>query len=528
MKKWAIRIGLVLVVFVVAITTLFLIRTHDRHPGYDLDLKISSSTPGTLQVGFAALPITPEIIDTWYDKNGDGKFKTADGDTFVDNNGNGRFDACWIAGFHNSRPANGVHDDLWARTMVIDDGKTRIAMVALDAIGFFLDDVIDVRKVVDQSTDVDYTWICSTHDHEAPDLMGLWGKSPFKNGVNKEYMTYVKNQTAKSVKLAETKMRPAILKVAQDLTGAKDLVMDSRKPIVLDDGLRLVQAKDAETDTTLGVLVSWGNHPETLWSRNLLITSDFPHYLREGIEKGIFHGEKKVIDGLGGIAVFINGAVGGLMTTNTRFPIKDPFADTSYTKPTFDKSRAQGYQLARLSLEALQNETSPVFSKAGISLRAKTVYLPIKNQIFRLAATLGVLNRGFSGWMKMRSEVVALNLGNISFLGLPGEIYPEIVQGGIESPEGQDFPIDPVEVPALRELMQGDVKFVFGLSNDEIGYIIPKSEWDNESPYLYGRKSSPYGEINSLGPETAPILHKSAVEVLTDLNQNKSAENVLK
>jgi len=34
-------------------------------------------------------------------------------------------------------------------------------------------------------------------------------------------------------------------------------------------------------------------------------------------------------------------------------------------------------------------------------------------------------------------------------------------------------------------MMKGEYKFVFGLANDEIGYIIPKSEWDEVPPYLY-------------------------------------------
>ena len=50
-----------------------------------------------------------------------------------DSNGNGRFDAVWLAGFHNRRPARGVHDDLWARAMVLDDGRTRVAIVSQNA-----------------------------------------------------------------------------------------------------------------------------------------------------------------------------------------------------------------------------------------------------------------------------------------------------------------------------------------------------------------------------------------------------------
>ena len=93
-----------------------------------------------------------------------------------------------------------------------------------------------------------------------------------------------------------------------------------------------------------------------------------------------------------------------------------------------------------------------------------------------------------------------LTFGDASIACVPGELYPEIANGGIVHPPGADFDIAPVEVPALRELMPGRVKFLFGLANDEVGYIIPKSEWDNEAPWLYGAAERHYGEINSLGP----------------------------
>ena len=58
---------------------------------------------------------------------------------------------------------------------------------------------------------------------------------------------------------------------------------------------------------------------------------------------------------------------------------------------------------------------------------------------------------------------------------------------------------------------------VLGLANDELGYIIPKSEWDKEAPYLYDSPKAHYGEVNSAGPETAPILHKTLKDMLEKL-----------
>ena len=100
-----------------------------------------------------------------------------------------------------------------------------------------------------------------------------------------------------------------------------------------------------------------------------------------------------------------------------------------------------------------------------------------------------------------------LTFGDASIACVPGELYPEIANGGITRPPGADFAIDPVEVPPLRELMPGRVKFLIGLANDEVGYIIPRSEWDDAAPWLYGSPKRHYGEINSLGPDTAPTIH---------------------
>jgi hypothetical protein len=67
-----------------------------------------------------------------------------------------------------------------------------------------------------------------------------------------------------------------------------------------------------------------------------------------------------------------------------------------------------------------------VVDSAGISLVVRTIRLPIKNILFRLATAIGVMDRGTVGWMKMRSELSVFNIGPLSFVTIPGEIYPEL------------------------------------------------------------------------------------------------------
>jgi hypothetical protein len=55
-------------------------------------------------------------------------------------------------------------------------------------------------------------------------------------------------------------------------------------------------------------------------------------------------------------------------------------------------------------------------------------------------------------------------------------------------------------------MMRGRFRPVLGLCNDELGYIIPRSEWDETAPWAYGRTGPQYGEINSTGPMAAPTI----------------------
>jgi hypothetical protein len=516
MKKVFKFLGAVIAMLFLALLVFFYINTRDRHPGYSVDLNIKNETPGDIMVGFAAVKITPQIHDHWVDANNDAKYKPEDGDTFEDLNGNGKFDPIWIAGFSSKRAANGVHDDLWARTVVFDDGKTRLSLTSIDAIGFMHDEVVDVREFINAESGITYSVVSSTHTHEAPDLLGLWGESYLKSGVNPEYMDYLKRQTALSIDQAASSLQKASLKYAINENDALSVVMDTRKPYVYDAGLRMIQAVSLESGETLGTLVAWADHPETLWSKNLDITSDFPHFIREGMEKGVYSGDSLIIAGKGGISVYFNGAVGGLMTTHPSLEVKDHFSHEAFKEPGFDKAKAQGDYLAFLALSALDS-SNHVVDKAGISLRAKSITVAFQNPYFRLGALLGVLNRGMTGWMKARSEMAAFSIGPAHFVTVPGEIYPEIVNGGVEAPEGQDFVIQPQEVPFIRAQMKGEINFLFGMANDMVGYIIPKSQWDEEAPFTYGENDAPYGEVNSLGPETAPKVHSEASALLDEL-----------
>src|SRR5690606_8088771 len=159
-------------------------------PFPDFSLALDTRVDGEIRAGAHRVDITPVVLETWTDTDQNAKYDPSQGDDFDDADGDGVFDAVWIAGFQNGRPATDAHDPLWARALVIEvtpdaaDATTRrplrIGLVALDLIGLFHTSVLRIREAIATKGDggrplVDYLLVASTHTHSGPDTLGLWG-----------------------------------------------------------------------------------------------------------------------------------------------------------------------------------------------------------------------------------------------------------------------------------------------------------------------------------------------------------------
>jgi hypothetical protein len=488
-------IGLGLLVIAAALATLVWWNLHDRNPGSEFTLSVrpTALAPSSLRAGFGRRVINPDMSKP-----------------------------VWVAGFAHNRAATAIHDDLKAVAAVIDDGEHRIGVVALDAIGFFHDEVLAVRRSLPSSARLDYVIVASTHNHSTPDLMGIWGPSDFRSGIDPDYRRAVVAGAAGALLDAVNALTPASVSFVEVPLSPEGLVADSRDPQVFDNTMRLMVFARPD-GTTVGSIVNWADHPETPWADNTELTADFPGYLRDALETGVTEDGRQVETGLGGIHVYVNGAIGGLMTTHPDTTVIDPYTQQPFAAPSHDKARAVGRRLAQAALGAVRSGTALPETAPRIALAARTINLTIDNPLFRLAAAIGLFGRGQPRLNTIRSEVAVVTFGGASLTCVPGELYPEIANGGIERPPGADFDIAPVEVPSLRELMPGRVKFLVGLANDEVGYIIPKSEWDGEAPWLYGSAERHYGEINSLGPETAPQIHAALAALAASLRETPAS-----
>src|SRR6185436_20072000 len=107
-------------------------------------------------------------------------------------------------------------------------------------IGFFHDDVISVRARLDPSLKINYTVVCSTHNHNTPDLLGLWGPNYLRTGVNPEYREQVINTAAQVLGEAAAALQPTKVGFKELPTSPEGLVADLRKPEVFDPNIRFM------------------------------------------------------------------------------------------------------------------------------------------------------------------------------------------------------------------------------------------------------------------------------------------------
>lgn len=161
---------------------------------------------------------------------------------------------------------------------------------------------------------------------------------------------------------------------------------------------------------------------------------------------------------------------------------------------------------------AIDNEV-----KLEPSIRIDTVSLkvPCENPLFIAMKFLGVLDSNATvkdGDVCLCSEMSLLQLGGKKILLVPGEIFPELVYGN-----NTDFAGNNPEntIDTLCSVL-GDDLLIFGLADDEVGYIVPPSDFmlSETNPYLDRTRDKNgedhYEETNSCGPQTAEIILEAA------------------
>lgn len=441
----------------------------------------------------------------------------------------------YLAGYGaGGRRAKGVHDPLHARVLLLEDGGLRLALVAVDSIGIFREDALDLRRRAGYDREDRRLLVAATHDHSAPDTMGLWGPMAGVSGVDEDYQRGLKDKIARLVGELEGRLEEAELSVARAELDPRGLCRDTRDPVVIDPELGVLRLT-ARSGEAIATVVRWSCHPEVLGSDNDLVTADYPGELCARIEE---RG--------GGACVFFSGAIGGLLAPDVdRAPgLEHQFAESARI----------GRTVADRALAALAS-SGRRHPDARVGWSSRTARLPVENSRYLLFLPnltfghrlLDAEGRPLPSWKAyylalrhlilfplperlrpwVETEVSLARIGPVRLLGVPGEIFPELVIGGYDGSRRYGHPLtqpgnpNPPDLarapkgPYPRERL-GPYGWVVGLANDEVGYIVPEYDFQVASNRAMAPrpKGTHYEETNSIGPRATGILMSAISELL--------------
>lgn len=190
-----------------------------------------------------------------------------------------------MSGYANrDQPSKGVHDDIFARAFVFDDGKTKTCIIQADLIGFSFEFADEIAREIEKKTGIpkQNTLLVAVHNHGAP-VTRTYGEAITDN--LSAYLTDLKKKLIEVSTEAHTKRVPALIG-----TGKGKCTMNiNRRGRHGDGGIWLGRNPDGLCDhdvdvlkidnlagETIGLMVNWPCHATVGGQENYQITGDWP------------------------------------------------------------------------------------------------------------------------------------------------------------------------------------------------------------------------------------------------------------
>ena len=378
--------------------------------------------------------------------------------------------------------SQGVHDDLYARALVLHDGERALALVSVDVLAVDSAFVAQLRARISEAVGLtpEAVMIAATHTHGGPVTTVMF--SPEELTVDAAYLESLQTSIVNAVTTAFHNRFQARIGVGSTCAAG---IGGNRH--------RLEGATDAElgvlkiTDLSgqpRAVCLNYACHPTVLGPGNLQITADFPGFavnrVSERLRGDVF-------------AMFLNGAAGNISVG--RSPKATALGLTGPGR-TFERAEKIGHELADAAIKTLPSiatvEACTVdFATRTIDLDLRSLPSPaeaeaamrhahqrlqnlrtngsdsaeIQNaQLHALYASLTHFEacRRATGKLRERIEIQCFLVGDTFFLGMPVEPFVEI---GLE----------------LKRTAEARL-FVVELANGYLGYL-PASGASEEDGY---------------------------------------------
>jgi hypothetical protein len=349
-----------------------------------------------------------------------------------------------IAGHgHWHKHSRGVLDDVCGRVFYLDSGPRAVVLVSVDFIGLMLPRIERIRQRVTKEHP-EIIIVASTHNHAGPDTLGLWGSAllgmiPLQCGTDPDYMEWMEQRVARAILRAVATARPARLFVGRFLA-PEGLVKNMREPEDVPREVTLLRAAGRD-GYTIGTVVNYASHAESLQDKNRWLSADFPGVLCREVDLA-----------LGGVTLFFSAPAGGMLEPNN--DPDDPEPERLAFRERLGGAIAEGVILQAIG--GMQEITRP-----RLRVRSQRFELPIQAEgLVKLAMDLNLLEPRPLKENRLIAEAAYVDLGVLEMVTVPGEPTPEVGR-------------------AIAKEFSAPYHMIITLGMDELAYIISKRQWDD-------------------------------------------------
>ena len=406
-------------------------------------------------------------------------------------------------------PSVGVHDELWCRALVLDDGGRRVAIAALDLLGVDLELDAAIREAASAYLPPDHLLINCSHTHAGPSVTRLDRRVAADRG----YVSSLPRRIAEVVKEAASRLAPAALRYGitparmginrRERTPDGQIIIGRNPAGIVDDEIRALQVNTAE-GVPLAVVFHHACHGTTLGGENRLISAEWmgaacacleqrggvpalflqgcagqtnPDAQERSFEEVARLGEsacEAVLQALAGAEPIAGGPLAA-RREGIALPIQDP--------PDPKQARAGLAAAEAAAARARSEGAHPYWVQALESC------LPLAQHIVELA------DQGASG-LTLPFAVQAMRMGDLALVGLSGEVFLEFAR---RIAAASPFPHT----------------WVLGYSNGCECYV-PTAEAFAEGGYEADDSFRWYGTL-PLAPDAGERMAQEAVRMLTQV-----------
>ena len=371
-----------------------------------------------------------------------------------------------MAGYYYPRSAEGVHDDLYAKAMVFDDGRAQMVWVASDTIHVTRPAVEEARRRIQKQLGIpaSHILISAIHSHTGPE-------------ITPEYAMTLGHRIADAVVTAHGRMSAARLFVATEQEPSlphyrRYLMKDGTvvtnpgflnpgivKPMgEIDPRVPVLFAED-DRGAPLATWVNYSMHLDTVGGT--WISADYAYYLGRMLAK---------LKGPDMLTVFTIGAAGNINHWDVRRPgPQRGYGEAQRLGEVLGAAVVKAYahmepvEPPRIhALSGIVHLSTQKVTRDDVAQAKKVLAIPpeqgVDFTLERVKATrvMDVVNRKGED---LAAEVQILSVGAVAIVGIPGEFFVEL---GNEIQRKSPFANT----------------FIVALANDNIGYIPTRAAFE--------------------------------------------------